>query len=425
MAAESKTWVTFCSVQVADLCEIEMTESNLNPDCILSPKQKKRKTATNSLKSPIKNTSQSATINEDKIIFSKRVLKQHYTSLQHSTYLRKHIDISLVKTLAYKLSKVVKENHSLPVDEIVFIKNMVIARTRNQINLYDNENFGSFLDIVSHYSLPGEFGELLAIDWVVNEEDILIAVLTSSEHLLVISVCFSTVIFSMSLNELNTSGKLCNEIDLLNDNGNSIGNTADSTAIDNNESGEQKNQLINENNNDKLNGINCNLINETSSRDSNNCNAEKISENKSTIKNYAQLSNAIGTENSSSKIHSKGSPMINFISTDKLLISFENDFFEVDLPNFAVSKSESFTRKVIEDKIRIKIDNHSSLPQILLFSATETSPFKPLSTITDKKLLNKTISSVAISEDCNFIIVGTRDGFLMRFDVSSVTDVIQ
>ena len=139
----------------------------------------------------------------ERIILSKRQAKTQYISLQKANYTKIPIPESEdLGTLQWnwKLTKIIRENHSSPIFEVRFNENsnMLATASASQINIYDNENFGHHLDLVSHYSLPREqdldYGNICTFGWRPIEQNVEILVQTSHNWLITISMADSCVL---------------------------------------------------------------------------------------------------------------------------------------------------------------------------------------------------------------------------------------
>ena len=309
----------------------ESVVSQKDENVLKSPKQKKRKIMIKTSTIPTKQETTTPTTacpnQEERIVFSKRLLKSHYISLQHSKYEPKEIELSSKgeeeEEIGFVISKIIKENHSSPIERIVFFGNLFFTQCTSQVNLYDNNNFGTHVDLLSHYLLPSHFGNIVKFEFQLTRQDILFVVLTDSGYLILASIVYSSVLHVL-----------------------------------------------------QLEGI------------------EKIS----------------------------------FLSENSLLLTRANDVkqlnWEKDIENYIFTIQDNVSNSADMEKdersssasspVEFRIENSAQIPFVELINGKDKKVF---STVVDRKLAGKAITSVSINDNLNFVVIGTNDGHLIRFDV--------
>ena len=315
-----------------------MTEAVVNQKdegVLKSPKQKKRKIMIKTTAIPTNQETTPTTAcpnQEERIVFSKRLLKSHYISLQHSKYEPKEIELSSngeleEEEIRFVISKIIKENHSSPIERIVFFGNLFFTICTSQVNLYDNNNFGTHVDLLSHYLLPSHLGNIVKFEFQLTTQDILFVVLTDSGHLILSSIVYSSILYVL-----------------------------------------------------QLEGI------------------EKIS--------FLSENSLLLTRANDVKQLSWEKDIENYIFTIQDNVSNSTDMEKDEKSSSASSSSSS--------SIEFRIENSAQIPFVELINGKDKKVF---STIVDRKLAGKTITSVSISDNLNFVVIGTNDGHLIRFDV--------
>ena len=150
---------------------------------------------------------------EEKILLVKKNSKTTYISLSTATsrkinvkeiFSKSLLSPHIYTALSYKLKKIIKENHSLNIFSIKFNENeskggqdrsnILFSISPVQVNVYDNENFGDHLDLISHYILPCTYGQICCFDYLNTEDDCWIFIGTTLGFIIRLSLALSRVL---------------------------------------------------------------------------------------------------------------------------------------------------------------------------------------------------------------------------------------